>query len=104
MTARRILELVRELSLNIGHTHVIINRFQDKDVSGLAQLAEEKGIEVAGVIGYDSEIVEGDVRGYTVFSLDEKSVALRDAYRLFEKTLWGKEQGVWQRRSSVEQR
>jgi CO dehydrogenase nickel-insertion accessory protein CooC1 len=57
----------------------------------LAQLADEKGIDVAGVIRYDGTIVEGDVRGYTVFSLDKKSVALQDAYSLFEKTLWGKE-------------
>ena len=104
MTAQRILELVRELNLNIANTHVIINRFRDKEGLGLAQLAEEKGIDVAGVIRYDGDIVEGDVRGYTVFSLDGKSVALQDAYRLFEKTLWGKEQGVWQRRSLVEQR
>ena len=54
-------------------------------------LADVMGIDVAGVIRYDSHIVEGDVRGYTVFSLDGKSLALQDAYRLFEKTLWGKE-------------
>jgi len=91
LTAKRILELVGELNLNISHTHAIINRFQDDDRLGLAQLADEKGIHVAGAIRYDRTIVEGDVRGYTVFSLDGKSVALQDAYRVFEKTLWGKE-------------
>jgi CO dehydrogenase maturation factor len=91
LTAKRILELVSELNLNIARTHAVINRFQDKERFGLAQLADEKGIDVAGVIRYDDTIVEGDIRGYTVFSLDKKSVALQDAYSLFEKTLWGKE-------------
>jgi len=91
MTVKRILELAGELNLNIAHTHVIINRLQDKEGLELAQLAEEKGVEVDGVIRYDRHIVEGDVRGYTVFSLNGKSLALQDAYRLFEKTLWGKE-------------
>jgi CO dehydrogenase maturation factor len=91
LTAKRILELVGELNLNIAHTHAVINRFQDKERFGLAHLADEKGIDVAGVIRYDDTIVEGDIRGYTVFSLDKKSVALQDAYSLFEKTLWGKE-------------
>jgi CO dehydrogenase nickel-insertion accessory protein CooC1 len=87
LTAKRILELVGELNLNIAHTHAIINRFQGDDRSGLAQLADEKGIDLAGVIRYDGTIAEGDVRGYTVFSLDGKSVALQDAYRVFKKTL-----------------
>ena len=91
LTAKRILELASELKLNIAHTHVIINRFQDKDRLGLAQLADEKGIDVAGVIRYDETIAEGDVKGYTIFSLDRESLALQDAYRAFEKTLLGKE-------------
>jgi len=91
LTAKRIVELVSELNLNIGQTHVIINRFQDGEAAGLAQLAGEKGMDVTGIIRFDGTIVEGDVRGYTVFSLDGKSVALQDAYRVFEKTLSGKE-------------
>ncbi len=91
LTTKRILELIGELNLNIAHTHAIINRFRDDERLGLAQLAEEKGISVAGVVRYDPVIAEGDVRGYTVFSLDGTSVALRDAYNLFEKTLRGKE-------------
>jgi CO dehydrogenase maturation factor len=91
LTAKRILELVGELNLNIAHTHAIINRFQDNDRFGLAQLADEKGIDVAGAIRYDGTIAEGDMRGYTVFSLNGKSVALQDAYEIFKKTLSGKE-------------
>jgi CO dehydrogenase maturation factor len=91
LTARRILELITELNLNIRNTHLLINRLQDKDETELAHVAEEKGMSVAGVIRYDTTIVEGDVKGYSVFSLNGKSQALQDAYRIFEKTLWGKE-------------
>jgi CO dehydrogenase maturation factor len=91
LTAKRILELITELNLNISNTHVLINRLQDKDGMELAHVAEAKGMAVAGVIRYDLTIVEGDVKGYTVFSLNGKSQALQDAYRIFEKTLWGKE-------------
>ncbi|MBP1730300.1 MAG: Cobyrinic acid ac-diamide synthase [Deltaproteobacteria bacterium] len=91
LTAKRILELITELNLNIAKTHVLINRLQDKDGLELAHVAEAKGMAVTGVIRYDSTIVEGDVKGYTVFSLNGKSMALQDAYSIFEKTLWGKE-------------
>lgn len=89
MTARRILELAGELELRIGSTHTIVNRVGPEN-TGLARLASERGIEVDGVIRDDPSLFAMDAGGGSIFSLDG-SVALLDAYDIFEKILKRKE-------------
>jgi CO dehydrogenase maturation factor len=87
LTARRILDLVRELGLNIRQTSVLINRLKPTDESSLRNVAVLQGIEVAGTIRNDDDIARADAEGQTVFSLGNGSVALVDAYGIFKRTL-----------------
>jgi CO dehydrogenase maturation factor len=89
MTARRILELARELDLRIGSTHTIVNRVGPEH-EGLARLAKERGIEVDGIIRDDPSLFAMDAEGGSVFSLED-GAALPDAYDIFEKILKRKE-------------
>jgi CO dehydrogenase maturation factor len=87
LTAKRILNLIMELGLNIRQTSVIINRMRPADEPGLMRVAEEQDIRAAGTIRSDDEIVAADTEGRNVFSIGKESVALSDAYAIFGRTL-----------------
>jgi CO dehydrogenase maturation factor len=87
LTAKRIIELIAELKLNIRHTHLVVNRLREDDRETMARTVLDKGLNVEGIIRDDSEIVKGDGAGKTIFDLPKNSRAISDAYRIFEKTL-----------------
>ena len=87
LTAGRILDLVGELNLNIGHSYVVINRVQTGRVEEAKRLAGERNLEAAALIRDDSSLFSLDAEGGNVFALDGSSEALQDAYELFEKIL-----------------
>ncbi len=87
LTAKRITELIRELNLNIGKVGIIINRLKDDKNDRLTNMARESGAEMAGTIRSDAVLAEEDVEGKSIFSLDKESVALKDAYDIFSRTL-----------------
>ena len=86
-TARRIIDLSEELNLNIAHTHLVINRLRPEDREVMAQIVIDKGLNVAGTVRDDREIVRADASGKSVFELGPESHGLSDVYRIFEKTL-----------------
>jgi CO dehydrogenase maturation factor len=87
LTAGRILDLVGELNLNIGHSYVIINRVQTERIEEVKRLTGERKIEAGAFVRDDSLLFSLDAEGGNVFSLDETSMALQDAYGVFEKIL-----------------
>jgi CO dehydrogenase maturation factor len=87
LTAGRILDLIGELNLAIGHTYVVINRVQANRTDEVRALAGERKIEVAAVVQDDSALFALDAEGGSVFALNGTSRALQDAYGLFEKIL-----------------
>jgi CO dehydrogenase maturation factor len=86
-TAKRILELIAELKLNINNSHLLVNRLREEDREAMAQVVADKGLNVEGVIRDDGEIVRTDAAGKTIFDLPKNSRAISDAYRIFTKTL-----------------
>jgi CO dehydrogenase maturation factor len=89
LTAKRVVELVRELNLNIGKVGIIINRLKDEKGKVLIDMAEMNGAELAGTIRIDTVLAEDDIEGRSIFSLDQESGALADAYQIFRKILKG---------------
>jgi len=87
LTAKRILDLIRELNLNIRNTHIVINRLDKKKEEGLTNLAIQNDVKVDGLIRHDEILAMDDIDGKTIFSLSDESIALNDAYEMFERTL-----------------
>jgi CO dehydrogenase maturation factor len=87
LTAGRILDLVKELNLTIGHTYVVINRVQPARLDEVRKLAIERKINASAFIQDDPALFAADAEGGNVFSLKPSSQALMDAYSLFEKIL-----------------
>jgi CO dehydrogenase maturation factor len=88
-TAGRIHHLIGELKLHIRNTYTIVNRADIKNASVLDGIAAEKGITLAGTIRNDEALLSNELEGKTIFDLNKDSVALVDAYRIFDTTLKG---------------
>lgn len=75
-TAKRIHDLVEELQLEIDRTVLFINRVIGYEGGELSKMAENLGIEVAGLVPQDEMIFKYDLEGKPVFELpeDAKSV------------------------------
>jgi CO dehydrogenase maturation factor len=87
LTAKRILDLIRELNLNIKNTYVVINRLDERKKESLMNLAIQNDVKVDGLIRYDEILAMDDIEGKTIFSLSMESVALDDAYEILKRTL-----------------
>ncbi|MBF0541435.1 MAG: AAA family ATPase [Nitrospirae bacterium] len=81
-TAKRIVDLVAELALEIDQSVVIINRAKEDE--GLIALAKEYGLTLAGEIPDDREIFDIDLKGGTVFDIPESSNCKKIGYSMFD--------------------
>ncbi len=89
LTAKRILDLINDLGLNIKKVDIIINRLKENHEEKLMDIAAQNGGEAAGAIRYDDILAEDDLEGKSIFFLDKESPALVDAYNMFRRTLKG---------------
>ncbi len=84
-TARRIEELVRELSLPYDRIYAVGSRFPRESEDLFFRLAREAGIEPLGVIPADDDVAARNLAGEDLLSLDPGNPALRAAESLFER-------------------
>jgi CO dehydrogenase maturation factor len=87
LTAKRIIELIAELNLQIKNWHIIVNRARDSKKERISGLAFEKGMSIDGFIGEDNALVEADAAGLSIFSMPRRSVIISEAYSIFAKIL-----------------
>lgn len=83
-TAKRIDDLVKELSLDVARHAVIINRVTDGEGPELKRIAEEMGLQVAGLVPVDHQIFEYDLQGKAILDLPENSAAVRATYSILD--------------------
>ncbi len=84
-TAGRILEVVRELGLNIKDLALIVNRVQGEFDPKMAELVEEIGLKLAGVVPADEIIARFDLEGKPTIALPDDTPAVVEANKIFEK-------------------
>jgi CO dehydrogenase maturation factor len=87
MTAKRILDLIGDLGLNIKKVEIVINRLKDGQGGKFADMAAKNRGEISGTIRDDDVLSKDDIEGKPIFYLDKKSAALVDAYGIFKRTL-----------------
>lgn len=87
ITAKRIIELIKELKLNIKKWHIIVNRVRETEEKTITSLAQDKGLKIAGFIREDMALVKADAEGKSIFSIPKELTVISDAYSIFEKTL-----------------
>ncbi len=85
--AARILELTRELKLNIGRNFLLVNQAKDLQVSSIESFIKGYNMDLLGVIPDDPKVREFDLKGIATIELDEGSIALRAAYDAFDRIM-----------------
>lgn len=83
-TAKRINGLVDELQLEIDRQVVIINRISGNEGADLKNLAEEYGLQVAGLVHQDRTIFNYDLQGKPIFQLPDDSKALKAVFNILD--------------------
>ena len=83
-TAKRINGLVEELQLEINRRVVIINRISGNEGADLKNLAEESGLQVAGVVPQDEAIFNLDLQGKPIFQLPDDSKAVKAVFSILD--------------------
>ncbi len=83
-TAGRILEVVKELGLNIKDLALIVNRVQGEFDPKMAALVEEIGLKLAGVLPADETIAAFDLEGKPTIQLPDDIPAVKKANEIFE--------------------
>ncbi len=83
-TAGRILEVVRELGLNIKELALIVNRVQGEFDPKMEKLVEEIGLKLAGILPADETIAEFDLEGKPTIQLPDDTPAVVEANKIFE--------------------
>ena len=83
-TAGRILEVVRELGLNIKDLALIVNRVQGEFDPKMAELVEKIGLKLAGVLPADETIADFDLEGKPTIQLPDDTPAVVEANKIFE--------------------
>ncbi len=86
ITARRIKELVDELSLDIKDIYLIINRVIDEgEGNELTKMAQDYEIKVAGIVRNDPEVMRFDMEGQPAVNLPLNSTVITDLYNILER-------------------
>lgn len=87
LTARRVMELTRELMVDFGRVMVVANKVTEENRPLLESLAREVGLEVAHQVPLDPLLAEYDAQGKPVVSLPTHSLAVQGVEALMEKIL-----------------
>ncbi|MER3543193.1 MAG: carbon monoxide dehydrogenase [Chloroflexota bacterium] len=85
MAARRVAELVTELSIEVKQTHLIVNRLPGGDIPPELQPAiAALGVPLLGVIPEDSNVRQSDLNGRPLIDLGDQSPVVRAVTRMME--------------------
>lgn len=82
--AARIVELTKELKMNVEKRLVLINRAKEGQEQALEDAANQFGLEVLGVVPEDPDIAAFDLNGRPTIELGEENRALQAAYAVFD--------------------
>ena len=87
LSAARISELTDELGVRIGKKLFIINQVREDKKEDLIKVAEEFGLNIAGIIPEDKNIRDFDLKGVPTIELEKESDSVKAAYEIFNKVL-----------------
>ncbi len=76
MTARRIVELVKELDIRAGRTYAIANRTTESTGQRIKQELEKAGLECLTVVPEDALVGEYELEGTPIYNVPSTSKAL----------------------------
>jgi CO dehydrogenase maturation factor len=85
LAAERILELVKELKLSVGATHLLINRVHNGLPDGVAKRVESIGVPLINTIPEEELVREFDGNGRPLIELPDSSSTVRKLEEIVER-------------------
>ncbi len=86
-TARRVMEISKELLIQFGAILVVVNRVTPENRARAEQLAKENGVEIAVYVPFDPVVAEYDVTGKPVSDIPRDSPAAKAIDEICQKIL-----------------
>ncbi|MBN1639674.1 MAG: AAA family ATPase [Anaerolineae bacterium] len=87
--AKRIVEMIPGLEVNIGAIYVIVNRLMTAEMPpALAEAVREIGADVVGAIPSDSLMSEYELSGRPLVQLPHETPVVQAVYRIIERVLF----------------
>jgi CO dehydrogenase maturation factor len=83
--ASRIVELTDELGLNIDRKLLIVNQTKEGQEQSISKTVRDYRLDFVGTVPEDPVIQDFDLRGKPTAELGKDSIALKAAYKIFEK-------------------
>lgn len=84
-SARRIHDIVRTVKLDVKDMFLIISRAGDvKDISLLEEEIKKTGLKLAGVIPFDPQVMEYDLKGKPLVGLPQDSISVQAVEKIVE--------------------
>ncbi|MBI5198458.1 MAG: AAA family ATPase [Nitrospirae bacterium] len=84
ITAKRIIELVKELSLKVKSSALIINRIGNESEEDLKKVASDQGLNITGFIPSDEKVFEYDIAGIPLINLPPEARSLKALYSILD--------------------
>lgn len=84
-TARRIVELAKQLHTNVKHSYAVANRVSESVRTGVVRSIESVGLDCLAVVPEDPLVQEYDIAGRPLMELPGDSVAYRAIKELVER-------------------
>lgn len=84
ITAKRIIELVKELSLKVKSSALIINRIGNESEEDLKKVASDQGLNITGFIPSDEKVFEYDITGIPLINLPADAKSLKALYSILD--------------------
>jgi CO dehydrogenase maturation factor len=84
-TAKRVKELISEVHVGVKRTYLVGNRFTEATHDLLQRAADEIGLELAGYLPNDDQIMAYNIAGKPLLELPEDSAAYRAIEDIVEK-------------------
>ena len=85
LTAARLRDLSKELSINAGEIFLVLNRVEGDIDPRLLDIISDNKFEVLGAINSDNNLPEIELEGKTVFDLQEDSISLKQVNGILSK-------------------
>jgi len=83
-TSRRIKELIEEINISFKDVFLVGNRFNAKLEQQLTDFSKEIRVKYAGIIPYDQNVAEFNLKGRSLMNIPRDSLAFIFAKKFYE--------------------
>ncbi len=86
-TAKRIKKLANELDVKFKDIYVVANKVKEEDKEIIKKYADELGLNLIGILPYNKEIAEYDLKGIPLWNLPEDNEVYKEVEKIVNRII-----------------